>query len=188
MLFHKQPSIQTHTGKMFRPFADEWYDIDIRDIAHSLSNLCRFNGHCKQFYSVAQHSVLVSNLLGDSKEYCDGQCKLLAQWGLLHDAPEAYMGDIATPIKSGEHLFLELRMLEAIGQKFGLRKLLLVEKNLVSEADKQLLVTEKRDLMEVNLLWPELTGIKGMGYTIEPLPPREAEDLFLQCYYELFGE
>jgi hypothetical protein len=130
----------------------------------------------------------VSNLLGDGKEYCDKQCKLLAQWGLLHDAPEAYMGDIPSPIKSGEHLFLELRMLEAIGQKLGLRKLREIEKKTVLVADKPLIATEKRDLMEVNIPWPGLTGIKALGYTIEPLLSDRAEDLFLKRYSELFGD
>ncbi len=82
--------IMTYTKKKFYPLAPKREDIDIEDIAHSLSMLCRFNGHCPKFYSVAEHSILVSSLLPD--EY-----KL---WGLLHDAGEAYLSDIPRPIKN----------------------------------------------------------------------------------------
>ena len=82
-----EPWIETFTGKQFY-FLDPTRDsIDIRDIAHSLAYTCRYTGHCKRFYSVAEHSILVSYLADDP----------LA--GLLHDASEAYITDIASPIK-----------------------------------------------------------------------------------------
>ena len=84
------PIIETVTGKLFDARNPKFY---IQDIAESLQKLCRFNGHTSQFYSVAAHSVFVSELmcyygLGDPME------------GLLHDAVEAYLGDIPTPIKT----------------------------------------------------------------------------------------
>lgn len=83
-------------------------DIHIPDIAFSLSNLCRWTGHV-EFYSVAEHSLLVTDLLA-------GQPPLVQLWGLLHDGAEAFLGDIASPIK--EHLPLiksaEERALRAI--------------------------------------------------------------------------
>ena len=82
--------IMTYTRKKFYPLAPKQEDIEIEDIAHSLSMLCRFNGHCPKFYSVAEHSILVSSLL--PKKY-----KL---WGLIHDAGEAYLSDIPRPIKN----------------------------------------------------------------------------------------
>lgn len=81
--------VQTYKGHKF-DFRDIQNSvIDLEDIAHSLSMQCRFNGHTKQFYSVADHSVNVSRTLPE--EY--------ALWGLLHDASEAYIGDLVRPLK-----------------------------------------------------------------------------------------
>jgi 5'-deoxynucleotidase YfbR-like HD superfamily hydrolase len=81
--------IQTYSGIKMHPLSPTEEEISIEDIAHALSNLCRFTGHCNKFYSVAQHSVLVS--VYSPRDY--------AMWGLLHDASEAYLNDIARPIK-----------------------------------------------------------------------------------------
>ena len=84
----------TYTGKEFYPLDPNPADIDIKDIAHALSNCCRFAGHIKSFYSVAQHSVIVSEL-------CEPENALA---GLLHDASEAYLSDIARPVKYTEQM------------------------------------------------------------------------------------
>ena len=85
------PFIITYTGKVF-PFDCITPDcIDIHDIAHALSHLCRFTGHTKSFYSVAQHSLLVSEKMPGRP------AEKLA--GLLHDAAEAYTNDLASPLK-----------------------------------------------------------------------------------------
>lgn len=83
-------TIQTFTGKPFSFDQPAWNIIDPVDIAHALSNICRFTGNCKKFYSVAEHCVRVSDMLPDH----------LALQGLLHDALEAYTGDISTPMKN----------------------------------------------------------------------------------------
>lgn len=80
--------ILTHTRRWVDPTAMAAADIDIRDIAHALAMKCRYSGHCPGFYSVAQHSVIVSRL-----------CEKNPLAGLLHDAHEAYLADIATPVK-----------------------------------------------------------------------------------------
>ena len=85
--------IQTYTGKPFNPLAGENEDcgpIELMDIAHALSHLCRFNGHTKRFYSVGEHSLYVSTLL----EYHGPS---IQAWGLLHDAAEAYLADLWLP-------------------------------------------------------------------------------------------
>ncbi len=89
--FRGPPFIVTYTGKMF-PYDRVTADcIDIRDIGHALSHLCRFTGHTSMFYSVAQHSLLVSEKMQGGPE-----AKLA---GLLHDATEAYTNDLSTPLK-----------------------------------------------------------------------------------------
>ncbi len=77
--------IQVRSGRKFHPLDPRPEDVDINDIAHALSNLCRFTGHCTDFYSVAQHSVIASQIVPPAS----------ALAALLHDASEAYMGDIS---------------------------------------------------------------------------------------------
>lgn len=82
--------MQTATGKQFYPLAPKMTDIDIEDIAHALSLQCRFNGHTRKFYSVAEHSVHVSYAVP----------RKMALPALLHDAHEAYLGDMISPLKA----------------------------------------------------------------------------------------
>jgi len=91
-------TIRTISGRKIDPFNIQQDDICIEDIAHSLSMQCRYNGHSRHFYSVAEHSILVSQCLPAS-------CQL---WGLLHDATEAYIGDMISPIKHRLTAFIEL--------------------------------------------------------------------------------
>jgi len=88
-MFKEERELTTFGRKRYN-FINPTVDaISIHDIAHSLSLLCRYNGHTPQFYSVAEHSVLVSRILPDD----------LALVGLLHDATEAYVGDMSRPCK-----------------------------------------------------------------------------------------
>ena len=80
--------IHTFTGRHFYPLNPNADDVDIEDIAHALANTCRFNGHVSTFYSVAQHCVLAS-------QYCESD----PLWALMHDAAEAYLPDVAAPVK-----------------------------------------------------------------------------------------
>ena len=79
----------TSTGRRFVPQLPAASKIDIEDIAHALSQLCRFGGHCCEFYSVAQHSVIVSLNVPPEHRFA----------ALMHDAAEAYLGDVIQPIK-----------------------------------------------------------------------------------------
>src|ERR1700735_3775209 len=130
--------IQTYTGKRFHPLNAKVEDICIEDIAHALSQICRFTGHSQSFYSVAQHSVLVSHI-------CD---KSNAFYGLMHDMSEAFLGDISRPLKRTSvfrpYREYEKKLQEVMCQKFGLS---LEEPKDVKWADNKLLVTEARDLM-----------------------------------------
>lgn len=118
-LFEERPSsIKTWTGRVdpLNPTVDE---INIEDIAHALSRQCRYNGHCDGFLSVARHSIWVSERL--KTQGFDAQVQLN---GLLHDAAEAYLGDLVRPIKQSEFGVAYLKtekILEAvIAERFGL--------------------------------------------------------------------
>jgi 5'-deoxynucleotidase YfbR-like HD superfamily hydrolase len=140
--------IQTYTGKKFDIFNPDINSICIEDIAHSLSLQCRFNGHCSEFYSVAEHCMLMSSY-ARSLEPRDKTFELML---LLHDASEAYLCDIPRPIKHSEN-FKTYRIIEnqiqmLIYERFGLdTNQILQYENMVKEYDNRMLVTELRDLM-----------------------------------------
>lgn len=123
------------------------------DIAHSLSMQCRWGGHTTEFYSVAQHSVHVAEvavLLAQTEgTYTAGELHAIRLGAILHDAHEAYTGDIATPIKrliGSGFADLEARLDAAIGARCGVASEWM-RNPIVKQADRILLVTEARDLM-----------------------------------------
>jgi len=167
--------IQTYVGKQFWPLAPRSEDLDIRDIAHSLSLQCRFNGHCRVFYSVAEHSVRVAGQLPVE----------LALWGLLHDAAEAYLGDLTRPLKrqAEARWFNEAedQLLQIIAATFGLVWPMPVA---VHAADDVLLVTEARDLMVEPAADWRLEAVP-LAEHIEPMAAAAAESLFLERFAAL---
>ena len=165
--------IQTYTGKQFFPGDPRRSDIDIVDIAHALSQQCRFNGHCLRFYSVAEHSVRVSLALPTD----------LALWGLLHDAAEAYVADLPRPVKARFPAFrdLEDRLLRRVVEKFGLPWPM---PKAVHEADTILLATEARDLMAPPPA-PWNLGAEPLVEVIEPWSQENAKAAFLAKFEEL---
>ena len=166
--------IQTFTGRKFSPLDPRPETIDILDIAHSLSMQCRFNGHCRTFYSVAEHAVRVSRLLEGHE---------LALWGLLHDAAEAYVGDLPRPVKAQMPLFsdVEDRLLEVIVDHFGLKWPM---PEPVRRADDALLMTECRDLM-CPVPEPWRIEAEPLAEQIEPVSASRAKVLFLDRFHEL---
>jgi hypothetical protein len=167
--------IATYTGRTIYPLNPDPVDICIEDVAHSLANQCRFTGHVRKFYSTAQHSVAVSHLVPEE----------LALTGLLHDAGEAYMSDIARPVKHADAMsfyrVIEDLLEEAIAERFGLPWPFPPE---IKEADKIMLWTEMRDLMPNDP--PE--GVDMLKSTVSPWLPPKAERVFLLRYQELTGK
>lgn len=168
--------IRTYTGQQFNYSHLEIERIDIRDIAHSLSQQCRFGGHCLRFYSVAQHCVFVSQLV--PPEY-----KL---WGLLHDAPETYICDITSPFKNTKWMegyrAFEQKIEICVFTRFGLiskHQPWLGIPSPVKRADWQAVVTEGKQLLS--------KGVKGWAdeseaadVMINPMNSRDAERAFLE--------
>lgn len=136
-------TIKTYTGRRWHLSDPRSADVDVKDIAHALSNQCRFNGHVTCFYSVAQHAVIVAlevfRRTGDYR---------LAFWGLHHDDEETYLGDVVKPLKrlaqSGAHRDLAELTQTAVLDYLGLSW---PEPPVVKLVDRLVLRTEQRDLM-----------------------------------------
>lgn len=165
--------IQTYSGKAFWPLTPRATDLDIEDIAHSLSMQCRFNGHCRVFYSVAEHCVRVSHILPQESAF----------WGLMHDAGEAYLVDMPKPLKRmmPEFEAHENNLLQEIAAFYGLSWPIPDD---VHTADVVLLMTEKRDLMSPE---PQSWGIEvePLAEVITPMTQEQAKAAFLARYEEL---
>lgn len=167
--------MQTYSGRQFWPLDPRVDEVEIVDIAHALSNLCRFAGHCREFYSVAQHSVLVSLA-------CD---PVDARAGLLHDAAEAYLADLPRPIKRQPAMQpyrnAEMVVHDVIVRRFGLPRGV---PDSVHRADEAVLATEGRDLMLVGAATWNLTE-RPLPWTITSWSPRVARDRFLSRFDEV---
>lgn len=198
--------IQTRSGRKFDLLNPKPEMVDPADIAHALSQICRFSGHCREFYSVAQHCVLVCQLVGEMAGVARPGEKdfevAVMRAALMHDAGEAYYGDVVRPLKRvlealiGEDDLanrdrvntLDIvmsRVDAAIGERFRLDDTYLIE-SMIKQADLELLATERRDLMEGGPEWSELAKIaQPRSYTIVPLPPAAARDLWKLAYNAL---
>ncbi len=165
--------IQTFTGKRFYPLDPRPDEVHIEDIAHALSNICRFNGHVKRFYSVAEHSVFVA--------LCTPIEHRVA--ALLHDASEAYLCDLPRPIKlnvTGYHE-AESRVMDVIAEKFGFALPLAAP---VKLADNRILLTERETFMErTDDDWQ--LGCEPLPVQLRGWAPQDAEAAFLQTFYDL---
>lgn len=181
--------MQTFSGRKVDLEHPQPDDIRIEDIAHALSLICRYGGHCKDFYSVAEHSLLVERVVQD--KMCD--YKPLNMAGLLHDAAEAYLGDMITPLKQiiTRELYLEGRWLDAISERFALKEKLKPMPRLVHAADAFMMKVEVYSLLpSIHPDWGfPLQRPYFPGY-VQPkcLPPAEAEKTFLARFRELAFE
>lgn len=165
--------IRTFTGKQFWPLDPRPEDIVIEDIAHALSMVNRFNGHTPVPYSVAQHSVLVSQIV-DTR---------FAFEALMHDASEAYIADLVSPAKAGMPGYkrVEKRIMAAIRARFGMVR---EEPAEVKAADRLLYYVEVRDIMG-GPLSNEERGSVDFHQKITPLAWSDAEKVFLDRLIEL---
>jgi uncharacterized protein len=175
------PYLQTVSGRWVNPFDPDPDQLDAGDIARALANLCRFGGHCRAFYSVAQHSVIVSRLVeqrgGDAED---------AFAALMHDATEAYLGDMPHPLKHRSPLGAAFKAAEAdleraIHERFRIK----ADVPEIKRADRALLATERRAFSAESWHWPELEGVEPLNLELTAWPPDDAARAFAERYAEL---
>jgi hypothetical protein len=169
------PWLQTFTGRAFYPLDPRPEDVCIADIAHALALQCRFSGHCRVPYSVAEHSCRVMREV-EGHGRCD-----LSFAALMHDAAEAYVVDVPSPIKRHQSMTwyreTEARVMEAICERFGFSFESLGDP-LIKRTDLVLLSTEARDLLGPPPMdWGPLP--MPLRERIEPMSWRDAEAEFL---------
>lgn len=175
------PVMQTYSGRAFYPLDPQPNEVWLSDIAHHLSLICRYNGAVVPHYSVAQHSVGVSYLIGGGPRQ--------QMWGLMHDAAEAYIGDLTRPMKQvldsvapGAFAGIEARVMEAIKRQFDLGP---CPHNAIKVADNIMAATEKRDvLLAARFGWGKMPAPLQM-LCIQAVSPRDAEKAFLDRFADL---
>jgi len=168
------PTIMLRSGAWFDFCAPASSNFTIEDVAHGLANICRYSGQCSSFYSVAEHSILVSET-----------AKGFEFEALLHDAAEAFLGDITRPLKQmlPEYKRIEADVERAILDRFGVSGPIPLQ---VKQADLRVLAAEQRQIM------PEGTDGWVRGQKVEPapiivrhFPPDEVKRLFLERFEAL---
>ena len=168
--------IQTYTGRQFWPMDPRPHEVFIEDIAHSLSMMCRYAGHCERFYSVAEHSVLLAR-------HVSRQNKLAA---LLHDASEAYLVDVPRPVKPflAGYRDAESLVMDAVCARFGLPTCFQQE---VHDADKAILADEMMQNMKpAPVAWDDMP--EPLGVKLQYWSPEEAELEFMTEFKWLMRE
>lgn len=168
--------MQTFTGRAFYPLDPRAEDIDPRDIAHALSMICRYGGHVRRFYSVAEHCVLMSYAVAPEH----------ALWALLHDATEAYVGDMIRPLKRSMPAYCEAedRLMAVICERFGLSPTMPDEVHL---ADSRILLVERAALLGPSPQpWSDfLESLEPLGVPVSAWSPTVAESLYMSRLADL---
>ena len=159
--------MQTYTGRKFWPLDPRPEDFCLEDIAQALSMSCRFNGHCLEFYSVAEHSCHIFDQTDDPME---------KKWAILHDAPEAYISDLVSPLKKDMPEFqnVEFWIMRAICERWNLPW---VMPQNVNRLDKTIVRDELSNMRDPSTDWniPKI----GLGVRLQLWSPQQAKYEFL---------
>lgn len=164
--------MQLYSGKQFWPMDPRADEVEIEDIAHALSMQCRYAGHCKRFYSVAEHCVHLAN-------YVSAPNRL---WALLHDASEAYLVDVPRPVKPflPGYKEAEARVMAVVCDRFGLPHEMPAE---VHAADGAIIGDERANMKPCVAEWYSTGG--PLGIALRYWTPEEAEYQFLWMFNHL---
>lgn len=181
---HKEPAprkgdwMQTYTGKQFWPLDPRPDEVDIQDIAHALSMLCRYGGHAHSFYSVAEHSCHVHDAILDMGEYEIGLD------ALLHDAAEAYIVDVLRPVKPflKDYKPIESAIMGAVQQRFNIHD----EPDLIKVFDARILNDEAAQVFKHDLFkhWEFPQKGNPLGVKLCFWSPAEAKMQFLERFWQ----
>lgn len=177
-MVHLDDGIELLNGNMFSFHSPDASTLEVEELAHVLSNVCRFAGHVRYFYSVAQHAVNVSLIVDRAH----------AKTALLHDTAEGFTNDIVTPLKHMVSTFREIeeRIESAMAAHFGFQYPLPDE---VKWADLAMLKLEKEHLKPSASSWGVLDGIDAEPVrhlvNLEPMSPTEARDAFIARWKEV---
>lgn len=178
------PVSTTYSGTPFHPLDPSPNDIRIDDIARALSHLCRYNGQTSRFYSVAEHSVLAAEMAGRM-----GHPISVQRWALLHDASEAYVGDMIRPLKKEIPQFEEIeeRVQRAIARRFNLPWPMYP---IIKEIDNILCSTEKDQLLPNHRghEWPNMPDPDEEIMLLQEVSPETARRVFMYVFHDLFPE
>jgi uncharacterized protein len=170
----KGPRIMLASGTWFDFLDPENSEFTIQDIAQGLGNICRYSGQCSRFYSVAEHSLHVSEATLTNKLE-----------GLMHDAAEAFLGDITRPLKQllPDYKKIEKTVERAIFRRFGLNYSALAT---LKKIDLSVLAAEQEQMMPRGTdYWSAESGIPPANIRVRFLSPSAATAAFLQRYQEL---
>jgi hypothetical protein len=168
------PTITLRSGAEF-DLLDPWgSDFTLHDVAHGLAHICRYAGQCSGFYSVAEHSILVSEVAAG--------CEMQA---LMHDAAEAFLGDVTRPLKQllPEYKKIEANVEAAIFARFGIEQ---SARSAVKAADLRVLAAEQQQIMPAGTdAWAARSGVYPAPVKVRFLPPETACERFLWRYKSL---
>lgn len=180
-----------YSGTNFDPDTFTHNDFNIEDIAHALSHNCRYNGHCAWLYPVGQHCHIIADILSNMK--CNDETIL---YGLMHDASEAYLSDVPTPMKVKLPIYKEWEtkimdeILYAVGEdicehnpKAWLKE---VDFDLVHKVDSSMIIYEMRVLFKNRPNDMTFNNVMALpDFRIEKLNPYNIENTFNQYYHTL---
>jgi hypothetical protein len=170
--------LQTYSGRRFWPFDPRPEDVCLEDVAHALAMQCRYGGHCRRFYSVAEHSVLMAYKAPEP----------LKRWALLHDGSEAYIQDMNRSIKKGfpAYKMVERPVQRAVYQHFGMDPD--GEPPEIKTLDMRIVLDERaHNMTPTDDVWQDYDGLEPLGAPIQFWDPQKAEEMFLRNFRILFG-
>lgn len=178
--------LRTVSGRMVDVERFEVSAFDPRDVAHSLAMQCRFSGHTKRFYSVAEHCLYVADLCHGANVDSGPLTQVDAEfWGLMHDAAEAYIGDVARPVKELAPRLdeIEVKIMHTIAKACGLSW---PAPTVVWVSDNRMLAAEAEQLLEATAIeFPLINQVEPVNRAFHCLGPERAAEAWLCRFYVL---